>query len=121
PGADTDGRYILGRPHTVRRYGREGGAAAEQRFYYDGPDFVGLPHGKLTLGNVTRVTARVRAGADETIDVARSAYDEHGNVVVTLDPLGSPDDESSHRRSYEYDATGLRIVRTNIHLTDPDG
>ncbi|WP_236607150.1 SpvB/TcaC N-terminal domain-containing protein [Sandaracinus amylolyticus] len=119
PGRATGDRWILGRAHTVRRFAREGGPATEERTYYDGSDFVGLAHGTLELGMPTRVTSMVREG--ETVDTQRNAYDAHGNVIATLDPLGAPDDESAHRRSYTYDAAGLRVLRVEVHVATPEG
>ncbi|WP_236515343.1 toxin TcdB middle/N-terminal domain-containing protein [Sandaracinus amylolyticus] len=119
PGASTDGRWILGRPVTVRRFGREGGEASEESISYDGDPFVGLPPGRLTRGLPTRVTAR--RDADVVIEQARRAFDEHGNTIVEIDPNGSPDDATTHRRSHVYDPTGLRVVRTDVHLVSPEG
>ncbi|WP_428268296.1 RHS repeat-associated core domain-containing protein, partial [Haliangium sp.] len=125
PGAATGGRWILGRAVRERRYGVAGGAAggetSEVTTYYDGPDFVGLPAGQLDEGLVTRVEARVRAGSDETIALVRNRYDQHGNVIETMDPNGSLERANSHRRVREYDGLGLNLRRTELLLEDDDG
>ena len=121
PGAATGGRWILGRPQTVRTYGVEGGPATETRIHYDGQPFVGLPLGQLVKGDVSRVTMLEDAASQVVIETERSSYDSHGNVLVSLDPEGSPSDATAHRRSYAYDALGLRIVRTDVHVATPEG
>jgi RHS repeat-associated protein len=120
PGANTAGRWLLHKPKTTRTYGRAGGAVQEVSTYYDGAPFVGLTSGQLTQGNVTRVSARVREGINLTIDRERHEHDAHGNVITTLDALGSATDPSAHRRSYTYEETGLRVIRTDIHLTSAE-
>ena len=114
PETGTGGRWRLDLPTRVREFAVEGGLATETLTYYDGPAFVGLPLGQATRGDATRVTAR--RSADAVVAVERAAYDAHGNVVATLDPLGDPGDETSHRRSFTYDATGLQVVRTDVHV-----
>ncbi len=106
-------RWILHAPSRVRTYGRPGGQASETLTYYDGEAFVGLPLGRLTHGRVTRVTQKV--GGAHVIETVRNAYDGHGNVVGTLDPLGAPG-SAGHRRTYAYDADGLRVVTTDVHV-----
>ncbi|WP_428268013.1 RHS repeat-associated core domain-containing protein, partial [Haliangium sp.] len=125
PGAATGGSWILGRAVRERTYGVAGGVAggetSEVTTYYDGPDFVGLPAGQLDKGLVTRVTTRVRAGSDDTIALVRNRYDQHGNVIETMDPNGSLERANSHRRVREYDRLGLNLRRTEILLEDEDG
>ncbi|AKF05184.1 SpvB/TcaC N-terminal domain-containing protein [Sandaracinus amylolyticus] len=119
PGRNTDDHWILGMAHTHRVYAVPGGAASEEHTYYDGPDFEGLPLGRLTAGRVTRKTQRV--SETEEIQTERNALDAHGNVIATLDPLGDPDDMTGHRREYVMDADGLRVVRTDVLLSTPEG
>ncbi len=119
PGSATGDRWITSAVHTERSYAAPGGAASETRTYYDGPEFEGLALGQLTHGRATRVVQR--ASADEAIAVARSALDAHGNVVISLDPLGDPSDTSGHRRAYTYDDDGLQVVRTEVFVTTPEG
>ncbi|WP_275935529.1 toxin TcdB middle/N-terminal domain-containing protein [Sandaracinus amylolyticus] len=119
PGRNTDDHWIVGMVHTHRVYAVPGGAASEEHTYYDGRDFEGLPLGRLTAGRVTRKTQRV--SETEEIQTERNALDAHGNVIATLDPLGDPDDRTGHRREHVMDADGLRVVRTDILLSSPEG
>ncbi|MEL6180356.1 MAG: toxin TcdB middle/N-terminal domain-containing protein, partial [Myxococcota bacterium] len=121
PGELTDGRWLLGQPYRERTFGREGSEwVTETLIYYDGPDFEGLPLGQLTHGNVSRTTQKVAVGSDDVINAVRNRYDEHGNVVETLDPNGDPA-EHRHRRRYGYDADNLLVTQTEILLKDPEG
>ncbi|MEL6179597.1 MAG: toxin TcdB middle/N-terminal domain-containing protein, partial [Myxococcota bacterium] len=118
---DTGGRWILHAPYQVRTYGREGSERVkEQRYYYDGEAFEGLPLGQLTRGDLTRSTERVDVGGDAVITTQRNRYDGHGNVVETLDPNGTPD-AHRNRRQYTLDADNLRIIATDILLEDGNG
>ncbi|MCA9560154.1 MAG: RHS repeat protein, partial [Myxococcales bacterium] len=91
------------------------GPAREERWYYDGEPFVGLPAGEVDQGKRTRVTRAV--SADAVIEVERNRFDAHGNVVETLDGLGAPG-VRGHRRFYAYDPDGLHVVQTDIELED---
>lgn len=118
---DTGGRWILRSPYLTETYGRSGSMRrTEERMYYDGPDFVGLAGGRLTQGKLTRVTRRVSEGEEAVIEVQRSRYDEDGNVVEGLDPLGAPGG-ATHRRLYGYDRERLRVVRAELLTEDAQG
>ena len=118
---NTGGRWILNAPFERRSYGRPGSdLVTRTRTYYDGPDFEGLPLGQLELGDITRVTERSRVGSDDVIEMARNAYDAHGNVVDAIDPNGQVGGHT-HRRRYTYDEDGLRVVRAEVLLEDPNG
>jgi RHS repeat-associated protein len=114
PATGTGGRWMLDLPSRVQHYAAPGGLSDETDTYYDGGDFTGLALGQATRGDVTRTSARVSATA--MIDTRRASYDRHGNILVSLDPLGSVADGAGHRRTYTYDATGQRIVRTDIAI-----
>jgi RHS repeat-associated protein len=117
---NTGGRWILQAPSRIRSFGRPGAALVSETINsYDGPEFVGLPQGQLTHGKVTRSTVAVAAG-EAPIESVRNAFDVHGNVIATLDPLGEPGGRT-HRREYTYDPDGLRVITTDILLEDPDG
>jgi RHS repeat-associated protein len=120
PGPSTDGQWILGKPSMIRQYGTAGGPATQQDIYYDGIPFVGLPAG-LTRGNVTHVTARVRDDSSEIVHVTRAEHDEDGNVIAAIDPNGSIEETTTHRREIQYDTTGLRITGTDVLLETPEG
>ena len=121
PGEDTNGRWITGAPFRVREYGRDGSELVRETLtYYDGDAFVGLPLGQLDQGNVSRVTVTKEVGSDDVITLERYRYDDHGNVVETIDPLGEPGGDT-RRRLYVYDAENLRTVQADIVLTDNEG
>lgn len=121
PGAATSGRWIVGRAYRERRYGIAGGETSELATFYDGPAFVGLPAGQLDKGLVSRVEARVHADSSETIALVRNRHDHHGNVVETIDPNGSLERPSVHRRIHEYDPLGLNLRRSDVLLEDDSG
>lgn len=121
PGASTGGRWIVGRPFRERHSAALGGESSETTTYYDGPAFVGLSAGQLDRGLVSRIEARVSGGSADTVAVVRNRHDAHGNVVESMDPNGSLAATDRHRRVSEYDGLGLRLRRTEILLTDPDG
>ncbi|MEO1271695.1 MAG: toxin TcdB middle/N-terminal domain-containing protein, partial [Myxococcota bacterium] len=119
PGDDTSGRWILNYPFREVSYGRPGSPVqTETLTYYDGEDFVGMNLGSLDQGNVTRVTQA--KDTDSVVTVMRSAYDSHGQVVESIDPLGQVGG-STHRRRYTYDTDNLRILTMDLYLEDSQG
>ncbi|MEO1266859.1 MAG: toxin TcdB middle/N-terminal domain-containing protein, partial [Myxococcota bacterium] len=119
PGEDTNGRWILRAPYRELRYGRPGSPLTKETLtYYDGADFEGMNLGTLDQGNVTRKT--VSKDANSIINTARNAYNEHGNVIETLDPNASVDGNTNRRR-YTYDDDNLRVVQLDLFLEDNDG
>lgn len=121
PGSATGDRWILGRAASERRFGRADLEVAEKRIYYDGEPFVGMALGTLDRGDPSRVTSRVIAGVDDWVASERREFDAHGNAIVEIDPEGSARDEATHRRSYTYGASGLQLVRTDLHLQTLEG
>ncbi|MEL6182951.1 MAG: hypothetical protein AAFS10_28605, partial [Myxococcota bacterium] len=118
---DTSGRWILGRSHTAWSYGDPNSTLrTETQTYYDGEPFIGMNLGSLDQGNVTRVTVKKEVGSDEVIAAARNRYDDHGNVIETIDPNGVIGG-NTHRRVYVMDEDQLRVRQTDIWLEDPDG
>src|SRR5690606_5544020 len=100
--SQTGGRWLLRAPALKRVFGVTGSSVIkEERTYYDGPEFEGLPLGRLTRGVVTRVEAR--KDASTSVNVQRMKHDAHGNVVEALDPNG-------HRRTFGYDPDGLLLI-----------
>lgn len=100
--------WILRRLAKAREYADpESNVYRERTYYYDGDAFVGLPAGELELGLLTRVSARVEATSDETVDLERYRRDVNGIIVGSLDPDG-------RRRSYEYDADGLLLQAETV-------
>jgi RHS repeat-associated protein len=121
PGKDSSGAWQLRKPWSMVEYGVAGGPQHEMLTYYDGDAFVGLPQATLTKGFVSRVRQRSASGADDFVDVTRTRSDAHGNVIETLDPLGSPADMSGHRTLYTLDPRGLHTIGVEKLLTDPSG
>lgn len=72
-----------------------GAMAAETLSYYDGADFVGLPSGALTKGQLTRQEGR--ADGATYVNLVRSGYDSYGNIISLMNPNG-------YRRSITYDS-----------------
>ncbi|MEO1172686.1 MAG: hypothetical protein AAFX94_11655, partial [Myxococcota bacterium] len=60
--------------------------ATEMLTYYDGPDFEGLPLGKVQVGLTMRV--QERETAERLITRGRNRYDVHGNLLETVDGRG---------------------------------
>jgi len=121
PGADTNQRWILHAAAEERMYGRPGSAQVKvTRHYYDGADFVGMDLGKLDQGKATRMTEQREVGSDEVVQVTRSRFDVHGNVIERIDPNGDPG-VREHRRLYSFEEDGLRIVEANVLLDDKNG
>jgi RHS repeat-associated protein len=119
-------RWITGLPVSVRMYGKaelDGTPAdavySEAITYYDGNAFTGLPAGQADHGTVTRMTERVNT-TDKIRDKVRNRLDADGNVIETLDALGTVGGDG-HRRLYTMDADGLRVVRVDIALKDTTG
>ncbi|HEY6000776.1 MAG TPA: toxin TcdB middle/N-terminal domain-containing protein [bacterium] len=80
------GRWIIGLPSRRRVTDAAGTDIAETFNYYDGPDYAGLPFGRVEKGNLTRTLGKVRTG--EFVALTRNARDAWGNVVGSLDPNG---------------------------------
>ncbi|MCP4215605.1 MAG: hypothetical protein GY765_13205, partial [bacterium] len=59
--------------------GNEGVKVADSFFYYDGADYVGMPLGMVTRGNVTR--KEVWKTGSDYINAERKAFDQYGNVI----------------------------------------
>ena len=121
PGDDTVGAWLLSLPLREVVYGVEGGPQAETQYFYDGDDFAGLAAGKAAQGKLTRVMGRNSSDDDDFVALTRSAFDEHGNIIASLDPLGAPDDLSGHRREYVYDGLGLDLIAAEVLLSDANG
>ncbi|HYD50764.1 MAG TPA: SpvB/TcaC N-terminal domain-containing protein [Terriglobales bacterium] len=111
---------------TVRAVPTETGEfVTRARFYYDGPAYQGLPHDGadssawVTVGNLTREELFV--SENEVIDSSRKAFDEHGNVVGIMDPLGDPlaGASAGHLTEVEYDPVFHTFpVKETIHVGD---
>jgi len=129
--AHDDTRHVHDRVARVIRRARDGTLLGEVRHHYDGPDFVGLPLGRVERGLLTRkqrlVQRRVDFDAhyggvatpgdlhltpDDDVDgkpalfaeLERKRYDDRGLLVAERDEVGV-----EQRR--EYDADGLFAIR----------
>jgi RHS repeat-associated protein len=118
---NTNERWILGSPYRQLIYGKTNSELTKEILtYYDGDAFVGLPLGQLNQGKVSRVTQKRDVDTEAVIESTRNAFDEHGNIIETLDPLGTANG-LDHRRRYVMDREGLRVVQTDLFLTSPEG
>ena len=116
PGPDTGGRWMLSRASRSRSGAQAGMLNVETQMFYDGPAFVGLASGQLTLGALTRVSQRTGMGAMDFIDTQRVRRDMHGNVAEQLEPHGTLAG-LSHRRLYTYEPAGLQPTTVEVKLT----
>ncbi len=93
-------QWNLVRPQQESVEDGAGRVVAAKFFYYDGPEFQGLPLGQLTRGDLTRTRACEGPAFEEAscrIDASRSKFDAWGNVVAKLDA-------ERGRREYAYDS-----------------
>jgi RHS repeat-associated protein len=116
PGADTAGRWILSAASRTLSGAQAGMLNVETQTFYDGPAFVGLAAGQLTLGAVTRVAQRIGQGAMDFIDSLRVRRDTHGNVAEQVEPHGTLAGQS-HRRVYTYEPSGRWPTQVEVKLT----
>jgi RHS repeat-associated protein len=79
--------WILGRMVEETTRNLNGEVVRQTRRYYDGPDFVGLPLGQLTLGAITREEAWV--SGSQWLPTSRLKRDEFGNTVGSLSARGA--------------------------------
>lgn len=80
--------WVLGRPATREVQNAAGKRLSLTRTRYDGPSFVGLPLGKVTRGDVTRVEQWVGPGPEQFVPQTENAYDTDGNVTESRDAAG---------------------------------
>ncbi len=135
--AINEARWLLDRQSEVIRTNQAGDLLGLQRFYYDGPDFEGLPAGQVEKGNVTHneelvLTSAIALdayGVDQPdwsalgykemslpdgstgwgVDAVRRRFDSRGNLIATRNPLG-------HEAQIDYDAEGIYPVATRNAL-----
>ena len=83
-------RYIFDRPQRIHQTDENGAFVSDTRMYYDGEDYVGLPLGQLTRGNLTRQEQNLGPNGDNRfVATTRQAFDEYGNVVGMMDGNGN--------------------------------
>ncbi|WP_242343476.1 toxin TcdB middle/N-terminal domain-containing protein [Anaeromyxobacter terrae] len=92
--------WLLGRAYHKTVTDAAGTRLSEARTYYDGPAFLGLAYGELgPRGLPTRTEAWI--DGDRWAQTERVERDDYGNVVATLDAVGTRRevtlDEATHR------------------------
>ncbi|MCC6620916.1 MAG: VCBS repeat-containing protein [Deltaproteobacteria bacterium] len=111
PGAATANRWTPQLPYHIKSYGRPGAALArEERIYYDGAPFEGMPLGTADRGFVTRKATLAEPGV--WVSREQNRRDAHGNLVEERDGNG-------HGRRVEYDPEGLHVVAEEVLFDDP--
>lgn len=121
--ATSSTRWLLNLPAKVTTYNDASMRSmerAEEHYFYDGDDFVGLSAGEVDRGFLTRKSSLIELPGT-FIDEQRNRSDAHGNIVEVLDPLGAPSEENAHRRTYSYDPMGLYVVATELRTSDAEG
>ena len=109
--------WIVDRPiHITKTALDAANVVAEEKLFYDGPDWIGLPYGQVTRGNLVRQEQRLGpngsggapcpdAPASRCINTVRNQYDAYGNVVGIMDASGNPARlDQGHYRTLLYDA-----------------
>lgn len=93
-------RWIVNLPAVVRQTDVDGGFVSEERHYYDGEPYVGLPLGQVVRGDLSRQESDTgptpenappgqRPAARRFIATKRQAFDAYGNVVGIRDANGN--------------------------------
>lgn len=119
PPTDDDATWLTGVPSRERVYGDpDSDQVAEQVYYYDGPEFVGLAEGEVSLGLLTRSAVRFEVGG-ELVTQDRIRYNDDGRIVEIIDPLGEPGG-NSHRSLRVYDESGLYVVQRDRYVGGDD-
>jgi len=114
------GGWQLRNVYRERTYGKAGSPFySERKTYYDGAAFKGLALGKAERGDPTRVEERVSQD-DLTVQTSRFRYDDHGNIVESIDANGAPGADD-HRTTWTYSKDGLVVKQTAIYLKDGAG
>src|SRR5262249_16560538 len=96
--AYNESAWIMDQPAHITKTDLAGRIVAEQKRYYDGPDWVGLPYGQVVKGHLMRQEERLGpngAGgnpcpedlANRCINTIRNRYDAYGNVIGIMDAL----------------------------------
>lgn len=128
--------WLIGFPARKLVADESGNFVSESRSYYDGAPFAGLPLGQVgplgdmvreeklinganpvpAFGTISKIVGDPRLGANVSINVSRSRYDQFGNLVETRDPLYTVAGQG-HAREYGYDSTfNTYVVRETIHV-----
>lgn len=90
-----------------------------RRYFYDGPAFRGLPLGRTERGGLVRVETDT-GESPAVVQDARHELDEHGNVLVSLNPEATEGGDDQRSISI-YSADGLDLLEERRELTDEQG
>jgi RHS repeat-associated protein len=114
--ADNIASWILGRPATTRSLSAMGAVLGQDRSYYDGESFIGLPLGEVSRGMVTRRTAWLKdhSGSERWIESQRLQHDTHGNVIATKNPLGFVHEIEYDADTAEFPTTEHLLVGSHV-------
>lgn len=105
-----ESKWFLRLPQKVEICSDLSKPCAEIQYFYDGPEFEGLPAGKFDQGNLVRVAMRKKTGEDDAVVPQRNKYDSYGNVVAKKGPTGL-------LRTVEWDPDFQRFpISETIHL-----
>ena len=102
---------IVDRVTEVRQTDLKGNSVSEQRFYYDGDAFIGLPLGEVRQGNLTRQESNLGPlGGNRWVQSQRYHYDGFGNQTARMDANGVLDannqpDQNGHWTAVAFDST----------------
>lgn len=110
-------RWIIDRLANERIENENGQFASETRYFYDGPDFIGLPAGQLgTRSLQVRVQRRIRDATAPAValDLVPSNNQELANIRLPGNGLTGQEWLNSDRRSYD-------VYGNPTILLDPDG
>lgn len=109
-------KWMLDYPITERTEALDGSLAAETRYFYDDDAFGGSNAGVLVRGNTTLAQKLVDPTSGRFLNAQRSSYDDFGNPVNLLDPLGTAPG-APHSRTIAYDETlHTHPISETIHI-----
>lgn len=84
--------WIMDRVSDVRQTDLAGNFVSEQRNYYDGAAYVGLPLGQIAQGKLIRSESNAGPnGGNQWVNTQRLRLDEFGNAIGRMDPNGALD------------------------------
>ncbi|MEZ4864233.1 MAG: toxin TcdB middle/N-terminal domain-containing protein [Caldilineaceae bacterium] len=82
-------RYRFDRAMRIYQTDAAGNVVSDQRLYYDGDDYIGLPLGQLTRGDLSRQEESLGPnGNGRFIPTKRQRFDAFGNAIGVMDANG---------------------------------
>ena len=83
-------KWILDRLKRIYHTDENGELVKEEKYYYDGQEFEGLPYGQIGKGNINRIEINLGPLLNNRwIQKVRYGRDQYGNIVKTKDANGS--------------------------------